>query len=102
VLLEVGRRDREQRSVGGEGIGMVGAWLVVGGGLADPAQPGRDGAVGVAGLDRAERGEVATEPGDQVGRRRGLQGQREGAGQERDPEDAAGCCHDRAALKRNS
>ncbi len=65
VFVHVGRGDGEQGLVGGERIGVELTGLVVGEpGLRrrfDPAGPGRDGAVRIAGLLRSQRREIVAE-----------------------------------------
>jgi hypothetical protein len=61
VLRGVGRRDGEEGAFTGEGIGMVVADLITGGGGGNAAGPSRDGAVGVAGLFTPERSQIVAE-----------------------------------------
>ena len=61
VLRRVGRRDGEERLVGGEGIRVVLAGLVAGGWGEDTTVPCGDGAVGVGGRLSSERCKVFPE-----------------------------------------
>ncbi len=70
VLLDVLRGDGEQRLLVGKGIGKEALAIDLAGAGREAAGPGRDAAVGVAFLLRADGGQAAAELGGLVGRNR--------------------------------
>ncbi|MNT75404.1 hypothetical protein D3C72_2142950 [compost metagenome] len=55
VLVDVGRSDDKQRGVAGKGVAEETVGIHRRGVGLEPAGPGRDAAVGIAGLLRAQR-----------------------------------------------